>query len=207
MIPAFYAYYDDEGNTSPKRTRAPARYFLEKRRGTGLSWAALPASTSDWLEALYVVLAGLGSRYGLSRVAGISFCGQMHSLVVLDRADRVVRPAFARVTGGAAKSPVWLLILSDVLGLELCTINTHDGGALGAVLLAMTGFGRLSDTAEAAQAVIRDADRSLPDPEHHYLYADNLGNSSNYTAGIQSSLARSHLTEVEHPSDGLIENQ
>ena len=193
MIPAFYAYYDDEGNTSPKRTRAPARYFLEKRRGTGLSWAALPASTSDWLEALYVVLAGLGSRYGLSRV--------------LDKADRVVRPAFARVTGGAAKSPVWLLILSDVLGLELCTINTHDGGALGAVLLAMTGFGRLSDTAEAAQAVIRDADRSLPDPEHHYLYADNLGNSSNYTAGIQSSLARSHLTEVEHPSDGLIENQ
>ena len=207
MIPAFYAYYDDEGNTSPKRTRAPARYFLEKRRGTGLSWAALPASTSDWLEARYVVLAGLGSRYGLSRVAGISFCGQMHSLVVLDKADRVVRPAFARVTGGAAKSPVWLLILSDVLGLELCTINTHDGGALGAVLLAMTGFGRLSDTAEAAQAVIRDADRSLPDPEHHYLYADNLGNSSNYTAGIQSSLARSHLTEVEHPSDGLIENQ
>ena len=207
MIPAFYAYYDDEGNTSPKRTRAPARYFLEKRRGTGLSWAALPASTSDWLEALYVVLAGLGSRYGLSRVAGISFCGQMHSLVVLDKADRVVRPAFARVTGGAAKSPVWLLILSDVLGLELCTINTHDGGALGAVLLAMTGFGRLSDTAEAAQAVIRDADRSLPDPEHHYLYADNLGNSSNYTAGIQSSLARSHLTEVDHPSDGLIENQ
>lgn len=207
MLPAFYACCDDEGNTSPKRPRALARYFLEKRRGTGLSWAALPASTSDWLEALYVVLAGLGSRYGLSRVAGISFCGQMHSLVVLDKADRVVRPAFARVTGGAAKSPVWLLILSDVLGLELCTINTHDGGALGAVLLAMTGFGRLSDTAEAAQAVIRDADRSLPDPEHHYLYADNLGNSSNYTAGIQSSLARSHLTEVEHPSDGLIENQ
>lgn len=207
MIPAFYACYDDEGNTSPKRPRALARYFLEKRRGTGLSWAALPASTSDWLEALYVVLAGLGSRYGLSRVAGISFCGQMHSLVVLDKADRVIRPSSARVTGGAAKSPVWLLILSDVLGLELCTINTHDGGALGAVLLAMTGFGRLSDAAEAAQAVIRDADRSLPDPEHHYLYADNLGNSSNYTAGIQSSLARSHLTEVEHPSDGLIENQ
>ncbi|GAA6305690.1 hypothetical protein [Flavonifractor plautii] len=35
MIPAFYACYDDEGNTSPKRPRAPARYFLEKRRGTG----------------------------------------------------------------------------------------------------------------------------------------------------------------------------
>ena len=149
--------------------------FWKKGGARASTWAVLPASTSDWLEALYVVLAGLGNRYGLSRVAEISFCGQMHRLVVL--------------------------------GLELCTINTHDGGALGAVLLAMTGFGRLSDAAEAAQAVIRDADRSLPDPEHHYLYADNLGNSSNYTAGIQSSLARSHLTEVEHPSDGLIENQ
>ena len=178
--------------------------FWKKGGARASTWAALPASTSDWL---YVILAGLGNRYGLSRVAEISFCGQMHSLVVLDKADRVVRPAFARVTGGAAKSPVWLLILSDVLGLELCTINTHDGGALGAVLLAMTGFGRLSDTAKAAQAVIRDADRSLPAPEHHYLYAENLGNSSNYTAGIQSSLACSHLTKVEHPSDGLIENQ
>lgn len=35
LLPAFYACCDDEGNTSPKRTRAPARYFLEKRRGTG----------------------------------------------------------------------------------------------------------------------------------------------------------------------------
>ena len=155
--------------TPPQAHPCSGTLFSGKKEGHGASRGRLSrASTSDWLEALYVVLAGLGSRYGLSRVAGISFCGQMHSLVVLDKADRVVRPAFARVTGGAAKSPVWLLILSDVLGLELCTINTHDGGALGAVLLAMTGFGRLSDTAEAAQAVIRDADRSLPDPEHHY---------------------------------------
>ncbi|MFQ7453869.1 MAG: FGGY-family carbohydrate kinase [Flavonifractor plautii] len=140
MLPAFYACCDDEGNTSPKRPRALARYFLEKGGARASTWAVLPASTSDWLEALYVVLAGLGNRYGLSRVAEISFCGQMHRLVVLDKADRVIRPSSARVTGGAAKSPVWLLILSDVLGLELCTINTHDGGALGAVLAGHDGL-------------------------------------------------------------------
>ena len=47
----------------------------------------------DWLEGLYAVLAGLGSRYDLSQVEGVSFCGQMHGLVVLDEADQVIRPA------------------------------------------------------------------------------------------------------------------
>lgn len=46
--------------------------------------------------------------------------------------EQGIRPAFARVIGGGSRSPVWLQILSDVLGLELRTINTHDGGALGA---------------------------------------------------------------------------
>ena len=148
--------------------------FWKKGGARASTWAVLPASTSDWLEALYVVLAGLGNRYGLSRVAEISFCGQMHRLVVLDKADRVIRPSSARVTGGAAKSPVWLLILSDVLGLELCTINTHDGGALGAVLLAMTGCGYFPNVAAAAHAVIRDVDRYLPDLEQHHLNSEKF---------------------------------
>ena len=59
--------------------------FWKKGGARASTWAVLPASTSDWLEALYVVLAGLGNRYGLSRVAEISFCGQMHRLVVLDK--------------------------------------------------------------------------------------------------------------------------
>ena len=138
--------------------------FWKKGGARASTWAVLPASTSDWLEALYVVLAGLGNRYGLSRVAEISFCGQMHRLVVLDKADRVIRPSSARVTGGAAKSPVWLLILSDVLGLELCTINTHDGGALGAVLLAMTGFGPPGGWGPPAQAGLPPPGPGPPDP-------------------------------------------
>lgn len=105
MIPAFYACYDDEGNTSPKRPVLWHVIFWKKGGARASTWAVLPASTSDWLEALYVVLAGLGNRYGLSRVAEISFCGQMHRLVVLDKADRVIRPSSARVTGGACQEP------------------------------------------------------------------------------------------------------
>lgn len=63
-----------------------------------------PASTSDWLERCTSSWQDWEADMACPG-GGNSFCGQMHSLVVLDKADRVVRPAFARVTGGAAQEP------------------------------------------------------------------------------------------------------
>ena len=88
--------------------------------------------------------------------------------------EQGIRPAFARVIGGGSRSPVWLQILSDVLGLELRTINTHDGGALGAVLLAMTGCGRFPSVAEAAKAVIQDVACFYPDSAQHHKYSEKF---------------------------------
>ena len=102
---------------------------------------------------------------------GVSFALRDCYEVILEQG---IRPAFARVIGGGSKSPVWLQILSNVLGLELHTINTHDGGALGAVLLAMTGCGYFPNVAAAAHAVIRDVDRYLPDLEQHHLYSEKF---------------------------------
>lgn len=102
---------------------------------------------------------------------GVSFALRDCYEVILEQG---IRPAFARVIGGGSKSPVWLQILSDVLGLELRTINTHDGGALGAVLLAMTGCGRFSGVAEASRAVVRDVDCYRPDPRRHRQYTEKF---------------------------------
>lgn len=102
---------------------------------------------------------------------GVSFALRDCCEVILEQG---IRPAFARVIGGGSKSPVWLQILSDVLGLELRTINTHDGGALGAVLLAMTGCGRFSGVAEASRAVVRDVDYYRPDPRRHRQYTEKF---------------------------------
>ena len=102
---------------------------------------------------------------------GVSFALRDCYEVILEQG---IRPAFARVIGGGSKSPVWLQILSDVLGLELRTINTHDGGALGAVLLAMTGCGRFSGVAEASRAVVRDVDYYRPDPRRHRQYTEKF---------------------------------
>ena len=46
-----------------------------------------------------------------------------------------------RLSGGGAKSPIWRQILADVLGQDLVTVNTTEGGAFGAALLAGVGAG------------------------------------------------------------------
>lgn len=82
--------------------------------------------------------------------------------------------SFARVIGGGAKSPPWLQLLSDILGLELRTINTAEGGGLGAVILAMTGCGHFKSVEEGCAALIRDVRSYQPDPAETARYAEKF---------------------------------
>lgn len=47
----------------------------------------------DWWNAVKEGLKELTKDCDKSQVAGISFGGQMHGLVILDKDDRVIRPA------------------------------------------------------------------------------------------------------------------
>ena len=47
----------------------------------------------DWLEQTYAGIEELLANADKSQVAGISFGGQMHGLVILDKEDKVIRPA------------------------------------------------------------------------------------------------------------------
>jgi xylulokinase len=67
-----------------------------------------------------------------------------------------------RVTGGGAKSPFWRQILADVLQAELVTVNSEEGAAYGAALLAATGIGVFSDVPSACQQVIQIKGRTMP---------------------------------------------
>ena len=69
-----------------------------------------------------------------------------------------------RVTGGGAKSSLWRQILADVLDAELVTVNTTEGAAYGAALLAATGAGIFPDVASACAAAIQLTGRAMPGP-------------------------------------------
>ena len=60
-----------------------------------------------------------------------------------------------RISGGGAKSQLWKQILADILGVELVTVNTTEGAALGAALLAGVAAGLFEDVPEACQSMIQ----------------------------------------------------
>jgi xylulokinase len=59
-----------------------------------------------------------------------------------------------RISGGGAKSPLWRQIMADVLGVELVTVNTTEGAAFGAALLAAVGTGQFESVVEACEACV-----------------------------------------------------
>ena len=67
-----------------------------------------------------------------------------------------------RVSGGGARSPLWRQILSDVLNTELVTVNTTEGAAYGAALLAGVGANAWSSVAESCQATVKTVEQTGP---------------------------------------------
>jgi xylulokinase len=70
-----------------------------------------------------------------------------------------------RVSGGGAKSPLWRQILADVLNVELVTINTTEGAAYGAALLAGVGAGVWPDVDTACEACVELTGSTAPNPD------------------------------------------
>lgn len=63
-------------------------------------------------------------------------------------------PSQIRASGGGMKSPVWRQILADVLDTEIATVNTSEGAAFGAGLLASVGAGWFPTVEAATETVV-----------------------------------------------------
>ena len=67
-----------------------------------------------------------------------------------------------RVSGGGAQSPLWRQILADVFHAELVTVNTTEGAAYGAALLAGVGAGAWADVDAACDASVKVTGSTSP---------------------------------------------
>jgi xylulokinase len=76
-----------------------------------------------------------------------------------------------RLSGGGAKSKVWRQIMADVLKKKVVTLETQEGSAYGAALLAMVGTGAYASVPEACKASIKEVDGTLPRPHESAQYA------------------------------------
>ncbi len=64
-------------------------------------------------------------------------------------------PDRARVSGGGARSELWLRIVASVLELPLERVAVEEGAAYGAALLGGVAGGLWSDVGEAVEACVR----------------------------------------------------
>lgn len=75
-----------------------------------------------------------------------------------------------RASGGGAKSPLWRRIQADVFGSKTTTLNSEEGPAFGAALLAAVGGGEYADVVEACDATIRQVSEIAPNPDAQRKY-------------------------------------
>ena len=75
-----------------------------------------------------------------------------------------------RASGGGTKGALWRQILASVLEAELVTVNTSEGAAFGAALLAGVGAGAWRDVPSACAAAVKVTGSTQPDPQQVEAY-------------------------------------
>ncbi len=74
-------------------------------------------------------------------------------------------PEHIRVSGGGTASALWRQILADVLGAEIATVNTTEGAAYGAGLLAAVGAAWYPTVEAAAERLVSATPAAEPGPD------------------------------------------
>jgi len=75
-----------------------------------------------------------------------------------------------RASGGGTKGALWRQILTSVLEAELVTVNTTEGAAFGAALLAGVGAKAWPDVPAACAAAVHVTGSTRPDPAQVAAY-------------------------------------
>jgi xylulokinase len=98
------------------------------------------------------VAFGLKDSFGLLRDTGLEEARQV------------------RASGGGVKGALWRQILADVLETELVTVNTSEGAAYGAALLAGVGAGIWADVPAACDACVQVTGATRQDSDRAEVY-------------------------------------
>lgn len=116
---------------------------------------------------------GLTIRHGRSHLTralleGVAF-GLKDSFTLIQEAG-LGEIRQVRASGGGTKSALWRQIMASVLETELVTVNTTEGAAYGAALLAAVGAGHWPTVPTACAAAIQITGSVQPDAAQVEVY-------------------------------------
>lgn len=124
-----------------------------------------PRSRGAWI--------GLTLRHGRGHLTrsvleGVSF-GLKDSFTLIQQAG-LGEIRQVRASGGGTKGALWRQILASILEAELVTVNTAEGAAFGAALLAGVGAGVWENVPAACSATVKITGSTRPDPAQTEAY-------------------------------------
>ena len=70
-----------------------------------------------------------------------------------------------KICGGGAKSPLWKKMIANILNLKVDIIESEEGPALGAAILASVGCGEYANVEEAVNKLINVVETIEPEYE------------------------------------------
>ncbi len=113
-------------------------------------------------RAAFIGMTSRHSRGHLTRAVleGVAF-GLKDSFTLIAQAG-LPEQYEVRISGGGAKSAIWQQIIADVLDAPLVNVNTTEGGAFGAAILASITVGLFADVAAACQQMIQTGEQVTP---------------------------------------------
>src|SRR5215212_2658227 len=95
-----------------------------------------------------------------------------------------------RASGGGTKGALWRQILASILNSELVTVNTTEGAAYGAALLAGVGAGAWNDVPSACKTSVKITGSTLPDSSQVDMYAKSYSLFQELYPVLKSSFAK-----------------
>jgi xylulokinase len=100
-------------------------------------------------------------------IEGVSY-SQRDCLDIIE--DLGVEMNSVRASGGGAQSPFWRQLLADILNKRTVTLETQEGSAYGAALLAVVGTGEYATVPEVCRVAIRETESVSPDAANAAYY-------------------------------------
>ncbi|MBQ6789670.1 MAG: xylulokinase [Clostridia bacterium] len=136
----------------------------------------------------FVGLSAMHTRGDMIRAVMEGVCySQADSLAVLNGMGADIDNML--ICGGGAKSALWIGMLADVYGIPCGRIESDEGPALGAAILAMVGAGIYPTVGAACDAVVKLRDVADPDADRHAEYMKYYGIYKNLYGHLKDDFA------------------
>ncbi|WP_028708360.1 FGGY-family carbohydrate kinase [Propionicicella superfundia] len=120
-------------------------------------------------QATFIGMSLGTTKADMARAVLEGICFEMREIVEAQK-QAGIEVTSIRLTGGAAKSPLWCQMLADIFQCPIDLLQTSETGCLGAALYSGIGIGLYPDAQAAVKRAVKVTKRYEPKPENAAAY-------------------------------------